>query len=177
MARELATDAALQFLPQFAVSAQWNWQAPAAGFDGRSGSGNLGASLSLPLLDGGLLIQGLREAKARRLQAEAHERTLGSRVRTELHNAWDSLETARRAVPLTERERGLAAEALRLVQIRFAAGTARQVEVLDAVTALRQSELALLRSQLAREQAAAEYLAASGDWLGWAATPAPAAGP
>jgi outer membrane protein len=161
-ARALATDATLQFLPQFAVQAQYNWQDKAAGFDGKHGSGYVGFGVSLPLFDGGVMIQNAREASARRRQAEAHVLTVRQQVTTEVMNAWDSWMTATAAVPIAKREVELSQENHRLVEVRYKAGTARQVEVLDAVAMLRAGELGLLRAQAQATLAAAELLSAAG---------------
>jgi len=83
-------------------------------------------------------------------------------VSMEVENAWDAFSTKRDAVSVAELERDLAAEAYRLVEVRYKAGKARQVEILDAQTALKFAELGFVQAQVDRELAAAELLAAAG---------------
>lgn len=161
-ARAVATDAAMQFLPVFALSAQWTTSDQSQGFDGKKSSAWLGLGVQLPIWDGGIALSNVRESAARKRQAQAHVLTVRQQVTAEVLNAWDSWLTAKDAVPIAERELALASEVLRLVEVRYKAGTARQVEVLDAQVGERSAELSLLRARAIAAQAAAELMAAGG---------------
>lgn len=161
-ARALATDAAMQFLPAFAVTAQWSATDQSQGFDGKKSSAWLGVGVSLPIWDGGITVSNVREAAARKRAAEAHVLTVRQQVTAEVMNAWDNWLTAKDALPIAEREVALAQEAERLVEVRYRAGTARQVEVLDSQVARRSAGLGLLRAKAMAAQAAAELMAAAG---------------
>jgi HAE1 family hydrophobic/amphiphilic exporter-1 len=160
--RILKTDAGLRWLPSIALMAAWNTQAPAAGFDGRAGGWYLGAGAQWTLWDGGILVQDLREANSRRRQADAQLEAVRAQVSTDVRNAVDAWQVARQATPVAQQEVDLARGNQRLVQVRYDAGAATQVEVLDALAALRAAELGLLQSRVQEQVAAAELLASAG---------------
>ena len=161
-AQNMEVDAVLQFMPSFAVSAQLNWSDQAAGFDDKKTSWWIGLGVQLPIWDGGIKVQNARTAASRKRQAIANIESVRQRVSMEVENAWDVFSTKRDAVSVAQLERELAAEAYRLVDVRYKAGTARQVEILDAQTALKFAELGFVHDQVDRELAAAELLAAAG---------------
>ncbi len=161
-AQNMEVDAILQFMPAFAVSAQWNWSDQAAGFDDKQTSWWIGLGVQLPIWDGGIKVHNARIAASRKRQAIANIESVRQQVSMEVENAWDAFSTKRDAVSVAELERDLAAEAYRLVEVRYKAGKARQVEILDAQTALKFAELGFVQAQVDRELAAAELLAAAG---------------
>ena len=161
-ARAMKADAVLQFLPQLAVTGQFNWSDQQAGFDNIRTSWFIGLGVSLPIWDGGVKIHNTRAAASRQRQAEAQVESVRQQVAMEVENAWDAYETRRDAVSFTRLERDLAAEAYRLVQVRYKAGGARQVELLDAQSQLAFAELSLVQALADTQVAAAELLAAAG---------------
>ena len=161
-ARAMHTDAALQFLPQLAVTGQFNWTDQTSGFDEVRTSWWIGLGVSLPIWDGGIKLHNTRAAASRKRQAMANIAAVRQQVQLEVENAWDAYETKRGAIPIAQLERDLAAEAFRLVEVRYKAGNARQVELLDARTQLAFAELGLVQAQATEQGAAAELLAAAG---------------
>lgn len=161
-ARVMHADAALEFLPQFAVTGNLNWGDQAAGFDTVKTSWWIGLGVNLPIWDGGIKIQNTRAAASRKRQALANIESVRQQVALEVENAWDSYETQRGAIAVSQLERDLAAEAFRLVEARYKAGNARQVELLDARNQLAFAELSLVQSRADEQVAAAELLAAAG---------------
>ncbi|MCO4772874.1 MAG: TolC family protein [Deltaproteobacteria bacterium] len=161
-ARAMKADAVLQFLPQLAVTGALNWSDQAAGFDSKRTSWWIGVGVNIPIWDGGIKIHNTRAAASRQRQAEAQIEAVRMQVATEVENAWDRYETKRGAIKINQLERDLAAEAYRLVEVRFRAGGTRQVELLDAQTQLALAELGLVRAKADEQLAAAELLAAAG---------------
>ncbi len=167
--RELAVDQVLQFLPTFAVTGGWTWSNASSGFDDNKSSWFVGIGASVQIWDGGLHVHNLREATSRRRQAAANADALARRVEAEVLDAFDRFEAARDALPVAEAELQLAGEAYRLVQVRYAAGGAKQLEVLDARGALQQAELGYLQRMVGLQLRSVELLAATGGLRGWAA--------
>ena len=161
-ARNMEVDAVLQFMPTFAVSANWRWSDQAAGFDEKKTAWWIGLGVSLPIWDGGIKIHNARASASRKRQAIANIEAVRQQVAMDVENSWDAYTTRRDAVSVAQLEKELAAEAYRLVQVRYQAGKARQVELLDAQTVLKFAELGFVQAQVNRELAAAELLAASG---------------
>lgn len=161
-AQNMEVDAVLQFMPAFAVSANWRWSDQAAGFDEVKTAWWIGLGVQLPIWDGGIKIHNARTAASRKRQAVANIESVRQQVAMEVENAWDAYTVKRDAVSVARLEQELAAEAYRLVEVRYKAGKARQVELLDAQTALKFAELGLVQAQVDRELAAAELLAAAG---------------
>ncbi len=161
-ARAMVADAALQFLPSVAFQSQFNWSDKSAGFDDKQTSWWLGIGASLPIWDGGLLINGAREASSRRRQAQLSIEMLSGRVDAEVADALDSYETAEFAVPVAHLEEELATENLRLVEARFQVGEAREIEVVDARSALQMAGLTVLKAEISLQIEGAKLLAAAG---------------
>jgi len=161
-AQDLKADAVLQFLPQFSVTGNLSWSDQSAGFDKQRHSWWLGMGVNLPIWDGGQRMQNARDAASKKRQAEAQLEAVRQRVRVEVENAWDAYQLRRDSVRIVELELELAAEVQKLIQARYQAGEATQVEVLDAGSALAFAELSLLQARTDREVAAAELLAAAG---------------
>jgi outer membrane protein TolC len=168
-AHELAVDSVLQFLPTFAVTGNWIWTDAASGFDDNRSSWYIGIGASVDLWDGGIKVHSAREAASRRRQAAAQRDALTARVEAEVLDAHDQWLAAVDALPVAEVERELAMELYRLVQVRYAAGAAKQLEVLDARGALQQAELSYLQRRVGLELRSVELMAATGQLRQWAA--------
>jgi len=164
----LVADAALQFLPAFSVTGALNWTDQSSGFDSKQTSWWLGVGASLPLWDGGLLIQNAREAASRKRQAHRQAEAVHRQVAAGIADAHDAWRAAHEAVPIAELERELASESHRLLGLRYGAGEARQLELLDGRSVLQAAELALLQRQQNLHVASVRLLAALGlldKWL------------
>ena len=167
-AREMVIDSGMAFLPTFAVTGQWAWSNVAAGFDDKKSSWNIGLAANLPIWDGGLNVHSAREAASRRRMAELQVTSLTDQIDVEVADAWSGLESARNELPVAELERDLAQETYRLVKVRYGAGEARQIELLDAQAQLQQAELTLLNKRVGLQVAAVELMQSTGQLRQWA---------
>ncbi|HCP44650.1 MAG TPA: hypothetical protein DIU15_01240 [Deltaproteobacteria bacterium] len=166
-AEHIAADAALQFLPSFSVTGALNWTDQPAGFDSQQTSWWLGVGASLPLWDGGLLVQNAREAASRKRQARRRSEAVQEQIAASIADARDGWRAAREAVPIAELERDLALESHRLLGLRYGAGEARQLELLDGRAVLQAAELSLLQRRLDLQIAAVRLLASLGALNQW----------
>ena len=104
----------------------------------------------------------LRDADSRKREAQAQERGESSRIEDELRRARLDLESARALRTETEQALLYARENETLVRAQFEAGTATQVEVSDAESALFQSEQTAIQQRLAVQLAALRVAKAVG---------------
>jgi outer membrane protein TolC len=153
IAARLKTDAWAQFLPTLAFNAtgRYNNQAD---FEGNHLTWALALALTLPLYDGGLRYVALKDADSRTREAQAQERSQSARIEDELRRARLDLESARALRTQAEQTLIYARENELLVRAQFEAGTATQVEVSDAESALFQSEQTAIQQRLAVQLAA-----------------------
>jgi outer membrane protein TolC len=96
----------------------------------------------------------LKDADSRTREARAQERGQSARIEDELRRARLDLESARALRSQAEQTLLYARENERLVRAQFEAGTATQVEVSDAESALFQSEQTAIQQRLAVQLAA-----------------------
>ncbi len=141
IAARLKTDAWAQFLPTLAINANARYNDPATTFTGDKGAWSIAVALTLPLYDGGFR---------------------SARIEDELRRARLDLESARTLRDEAEATLLVSRENERLVRAQFAAGTASQVEVSDAVAALFQSESNVLQQRLSVQLAALRVAKAVG---------------
>ncbi len=116
------------------------------GFSGDKYSWAVGVELDWTLYDGGVRDAHRHVAEAQRRDAEARLELLGDTVSDEVANSRGSLETKRKGVAASLRAVELARETLRLVRAQYSAGTAKQLDVLQAQDVLVGSEVALAQS-------------------------------
>jgi outer membrane protein TolC len=166
--KNMQIDAGLQFLPQLAVTGSYSWTDQSAGFDGKQDSWWIGLGASVPIWDGGIKIHKARIAASQRRQAQANLKMQRQQVQQEAKDAFDQWNSAREALPVAQLEQELATEAYRLAEVRYKAGAARQIELLDARAALQGSELSLLQTRIAERVAGAALLKAAGQVRAWA---------
>ena len=148
MAARLKTDAWAQFLPTLAFNATGRYNSQ-ADFEGNQITWALTLALTLPLYDGGLRYVALKDADSHTREARAQERSQSARIEDELRRARLDLESARALRTQAEQTLVYARENERLVRAQFEAGTATQVEVSDAQSALFQSEATAIQQRLA----------------------------
>ena len=153
IAQRLKTDAWAQFLPTLAFNATGRYNSQ-ADFEGKHLTWAVTLALTLPLYDGGLRYAALRDADSRTREAKEQERGESLRVEDELRRARLDLESARALRAQAEQTLVYARENERLVRAQFEAGTATQVEVSDAESALFQSEQTAIQQRLAVQLAA-----------------------
>src|ERR1700682_1590715 len=162
IASRLKTDAWAQFLPTLAINANARYNDPATTLTGDHGVWSVAVALTLPLYDGGFRYVALKDADSQLRQAKALTRGQTARIEDELRRAQLDLESARALRDEAEATVQVSRENERLVQAQFAAGTATQVEVSDAVAALFQSESNVLQQRLSVQLAALRVAKAVG---------------
>src|SRR5262249_20177025 len=96
------------------------------------------------------------QAEALAAQAQARIAVFRDRVRDELANGHENLETKKRGLEAAEHSVTLAHETLALVRVQYEAGSVTQVDLLQAQDALIASEEA--RAQPRYDVAAADLL-------------------
>jgi outer membrane protein TolC len=94
------------------------------------------ASLTLPVWDWGSLRSKLRQADLKQEQAQVELTQTQRRTLSELYAAYNEALVARSAVDKLRQTADLAAESLRLVNLRYQAGSSPALEVVDAQTTL-----------------------------------------
>lgn len=104
---------------------------------------NLGAfislNLQLPVWDWGVLRSKLHQAESRRQLARVELSAAQRKLVSELYSAYNEAREAQSAVELLRQSSDLAAESLRLSGLRYKAGEATALEVVDAQTTLTQA--------------------------------------
>ena len=148
IAARLKTDAWAQFLPSLALTANARYNDPATSFTGDKGTWAVALAVTLPLYDGGFRYVALKDADSQIRQARAQTRGQAARIEDELRRAQLDLESSRALRDEAEQALQVSRENERLIRAQFAAGTAAQVEVSDAESALFQSESNALQQRL-----------------------------
>jgi outer membrane protein TolC len=116
------------------------------GFAGDKYAWAVGAELDWTLYDGGT-----RDAERRRASADARENSarleqLAESIADEVANAAGTLETKWRALDAAKHAQDLSEDTLRIVRAQYAAGTASELDVLDAQDSFVSAEVALVRA-------------------------------
>lgn len=152
------------FLPSILVDADYGIEANEFALHSRVSANpdlgvlpNLGyfvtVNLSVPLWDWGGLRSKLHQSQTREMQAQTGLRQAQRLLVGGLHSAYNEALAARSAVDSAQRVRELAAESLRLTNLRYQAGESTALEVVDAQNTLVQarigSDAALARYRLA----------------------------
>jgi outer membrane protein TolC len=115
------------------------------------------------LWDGGARIADeVKTASQRRMAALATERVRDTTTE-EVRSLWEAYASSAVALDAVERELGLAKENLRLAEAGFQAGGLSFLEVKDARVGLSAAEMGALQQRAARDLAALDLLAATGD--------------
>jgi outer membrane protein TolC len=96
----------------------------------------LTAALTVPVWDWGTLHSKVRQAEYKQDSAKAQLSQTQRSILAELYAAYDEASVARDAVDKLRQTADLAAESLRLVNLRYQAGTSPALEVVDAETTL-----------------------------------------
>jgi outer membrane protein TolC len=98
------------------------------------------ASLTMPLWDWGVRRSKVKQAELRRQQAGLDLSTAQRTLVKNLHGFFEEAQTARDQVVLLRRTVDLASESLRLNTLRYQAGEATILELVDAQTTLTQAK-------------------------------------
>src|SRR5262249_8000364 len=118
-----------------------------ASFSGDRYAWALGLQLDWQLYDGGLRDAQRELAASQRRESQARLRAQPDLVADELKNSESTLATKRRALDAAKRSVDLSKESLELVQVRYEAGSATQLDLLQAQDALVASEVGLAQSR------------------------------
>lgn len=118
-----------------------------AGFSGDNYAWALGLQLDWTLYDGGLRDAQRHLAWAQRAESEARLEALRDSVADDVYNAARTLKTKRRAVETASRSVELSKETLDLVNVQHEAGTATQLDLLQAQDNLVAAEVALAQAR------------------------------
>lgn len=141
-----------------ANAAAWRWAPTLAGFGlfrafnyrgffGDNYAWSVGLQLDWLIYDGGIRDAQRKLAWAQRREAEARLDLLRDTITDEIYNARRAVDTKRRALETAERSVKLARETLDLVRVQHDAGTATQLDLLQAQDALVGSEVALAQAR------------------------------
>lgn len=132
-------------LPSFNFSVGGTYTPQATGFT-RSHVGMLELGITLPIYDGGLGRERVREARGVEASARVNRRTQEDQVQLDLQRAYIALVQARSRVAVANVGLAQAREAFRLARARYNAGISQQVgvspqvELSNAQTTLAQAE-------------------------------------
>ncbi|MDR7509636.1 MAG: TolC family protein [Armatimonadota bacterium] len=118
---------------------------------------------TLAVADGGLTQQRVVEAQQRLAQLEAALGQQRQGIEVEVRQAYLSLESAREELAGADALVAQAVEALRIAQVRFAAGVGTALEVISAQASLSQAEAARAQAQFAYSVARAQLERAVGE--------------
>ncbi len=149
------------YVPTAAVTAQtYNGNSnPPLGSSG----GQVGVSVTLPIVDGGTRRGALVQASAALAKAEADFERQQLMVQGAVANAWRELDAAHRNLQTAQAALDDALENLRVARLRQQAGKGTQLEVLDALAVTASSRLALLQAQARYDIAIARVHHAAAD--------------
>jgi len=96
-------------------------------------------NLQLPVWDWGILRSKLHQAERRRQQARVELTAAQRKMASSLYSTYDEATVARSEVDLLRQSAELASESLRLATLRYRAGEATALEVVDAQNTLTQA--------------------------------------
>jgi outer membrane protein TolC len=136
------------------------------GFSGDKYAWAVGLQLDWAIYDGGVRDAQRHIADAQRRESEARLELLGDTVSDEVANAHGTLATKRKGVGSAQRAVELARETLRLIRAQYAAGTAKQLDVLQAQDVLVSAEVALAQAHFDVALADLQLRRAAGEFPG-----------
>jgi outer membrane protein TolC len=137
-----------------------------AGFSGDKYSWAVGLQLDWLLFDGGARDAQRHQAAAQRSEAAERLAQLEDQVSDEVANARGTLATKRKGVTAAQRAVDLARETLRLVRAQYDAGTAKQLDVLQAQDTLVAAEVGLAQAHFDLALAGLQLQRAAGELPG-----------
>lgn len=153
--------AAAAFLPNVGAGFTYNLS-NTSGFTGENDWWAATAQVTLPILDRGLRLADLDEARARVREAEAALEENELQVRQDIREAEAALEAAATSLEAAREQAALARRTWQALETSFAAGAASSIEVADAASNLRSAELAVISEAVAYVSAHIRLLRAAG---------------
>jgi outer membrane protein TolC len=106
-----------------------------------------GAQLDWQLFDGGARDAARHQANARAAQAREQAAVFADQVRDDLANSSSDLRTKQQGVEAAQRAVTLSNESLELIRTQYSAGTATQLDLLEAQDALIAANVALVQAR------------------------------
>jgi OMF family outer membrane factor len=145
-------DAEIQAAGKRSRASLWQWAPTLAGFGALNGynyaglagdkyAWDIGLQLNWAIYDGGVRDAARREADAARAENESRLAQLRDTVRDDIANATRGLETKRMALITARQSVALATETLEILHSQYEAGTALQLDVLQAQDAVVSAEV------------------------------------
>ncbi|WP_301100664.1 efflux transporter outer membrane subunit [Propionivibrio sp.] len=134
-------------------------------FSGPAGIFQFAAGLTQPLWNAGRVSAGVEAAEARHEQMLAQYQKAVASAFKDVRDAMAAQNAARQTLAAESERAAALAKALKQAQLRFAAGIASQLDVLDVERNLLAAELARIDSERARKAALADIFKALGG--GW----------
>ena len=119
----------------------------AAGLTGRQSSWSAGLQLDWSLFDGGVRLADRRRSASQQRDADLQVLKTRDAISDEVADRVGAVQTRRSALATALRGEGLAKEALEVVRTQYAAGTAAQVELLQAQDALIGARVQLAQAR------------------------------
>jgi outer membrane protein TolC len=107
----------------------------------------VGAQLDWLLFDGGGRDAARHQANARATAAREQAAQFADRVRDDMYNSSEDLRTKQRGVEAAQRASALSSESLDLIRTQYEAGTATQLDLLQAQDALIAANIALVQAR------------------------------
>src|SRR2546426_43410 len=107
-----------------------------------SSSWSVTLAATLSILDGGLTMERINEARQRLEQLKAAELSQRQAIELDVRQSYLNLQSAREELTGADALQAQAAEALRIANVRFAAGVGTSLEVLSAQASSSQAEVA-----------------------------------
>ncbi len=126
------------------------------------GGALIGVTAALPILDGGLRKSAVNEAQAMVGQAEAERRDVLLAVNRDVSASYARAEAAAKNVDLAKAAVDQAEEDYRIIKLRYEAGKAINVEVLDALASLTRARADYVAALYNYNVARADLLRATG---------------
>jgi len=125
--------------------------------------GLVGISIELPLFEGGQIDARIRKERSRLKAQKESLRTLRLRIRFELETAALNIESTRARINVTQKTIEQAEESLRIEREKYTQGKGAIVEVLDAQSAMLESQKNYYRALAEYNTALAQFRLAEGE--------------
>ncbi|MCD6351965.1 MAG: TolC family protein [Armatimonadetes bacterium] len=133
-----------------------------SGFAGHDWNWMIGLQAKQLIFDNGLERSAVKQAEAKKAQAEETAKQIREAVALEVYQAWVNLKAARERIAAAEKGVAQAEEAMRIADLRYREGVGPAVEVTDARAALIAARSNLVNARFAYEQAKVELEYATG---------------
>lgn len=160
-ARRQHSAAVASFLPTVGAGFTYNLS-NTSGFTGENDWWAATVQASLPILDRGLRLADVDEARARVREAEAAVEENELQVRQDIREAEAALEAAAISLEAARDQAELARRSWQALETSFAAGAASAIEVADAASNLRRADLSVISEAVAFVSARIRLLRAAG---------------